>query len=72
MGREASSLRSKDKPSWKDDGAQRLYLSLEWQELDSRGYYFSTDSTVLWKDGLEIKDILYYGRKFLVLSINAG
>ena len=67
----ASGLRSEDKPSWKHDGAQRLYLPLEWQELDSRSYYFSTDSTVLWKDGLEIKDILYYGRKFLVFSIKA-
>ena len=41
MGREASGLRSEDKPSWKHDRAQRLYLSLEWQELDSKGYYSS-------------------------------
>ena len=37
-GREASGLRSEDKPSWKHDRAQRLYSSLEWRELDSRGY----------------------------------
>ena len=41
VGREASGLRSEDKPSWKHDRVQRLYLSLEWRELDSRGYYSS-------------------------------
>ena len=72
MGREASGLRSEDKPSWKHDRAQRLYLSLEWRELDSRGYYSSFNwlKSVV-EDGLEIKDILYYVRKFLVFSINA-
>ena len=38
VGREASGLRSEDKTSWKHDRAQRLYSSLEWRELDSRGY----------------------------------
>ena len=72
MGREASGLRSEDKPSWKHERAQRLYSSLEWREVDSRGYYSSFNwlkSVVV--DGLEIKDILYYVRKFLVFSINA-
>ena len=73
VGREASSLRSKDKPSRKHDRAQRLYLSLEWARTGLQGllFFFLLIKTVLWKDDLEIKDILYYVRKFLVLSINA-
>lgn len=37
VGREASSLRSKDKPSRKHDRAQKLYLSLQWVRTELQG-----------------------------------